>query len=67
MGTPARSLGTDTFPRIRAWCLSPSEPGQAPSKTTSQSLNRMVTDRAASPPAWVPGQPRPGLSQRRIP
>jgi len=26
----------------------------------------MLTDRAASPPAWTPYQPRPGLSQRRI-
>ena len=30
------------------------------------SLNRMLTDRAASPPAWTQRPPRPGLSQRRI-
>ena len=28
-GTSAWSLGTDTLHRVLAWCLSPSEPGQA--------------------------------------
>ena len=32
--TGARSPGTDTLPRVHAWCLSPSELGQAPSRTT---------------------------------
>jgi hypothetical protein len=32
--TGTRSLGTDTLLRVFAWCLSPSEPGLAPSGTT---------------------------------
>jgi hypothetical protein len=34
MGTPVRSLRTDTLLRVCAWCLSPSEPVQAPLRTT---------------------------------
>jgi hypothetical protein len=32
--TDKRSQGTDTLPRVCAWCLSPPEPGQTPSQTT---------------------------------
>lgn len=43
--TGMRSLGTDTLHRVRAWCLSPSVQGQAPSRTTEP-----VPERAASLP-----------------
>src|SRR3989338_1028544 len=44
------SLGTDTLPRVCAWCLSPSEPGQAPARTT-ESVPKQDVDRPSGEPA----------------
>jgi hypothetical protein len=62
--TGAWRLGTDTLHRVCAWCLSPSVPGQAPSRTTEPAPSSTLTDRAASPPART--ELRAGLSQPRI-
>jgi len=45
---------------------SPSETGTRSREGRRHTWNSMLTDRAASPPAWTPDRPRPGLSQRRI-
>ena len=77
MGTPARSLGSDTHLRVCVWCLSPFRSGDRhitrctgrsngyPGRR-SQSPNSLLTDRAASPPANMPPKSHVGLSQRRI-
>jgi len=38
--TGARSMGTDTLPRVCAWCLSPSEPKQYVEVTRGESARR---------------------------
>ncbi len=55
------SQGTDTLPRVCAWCLSPSEPGQAgdPLPGFVQRVVSTLRPRGASPPA--------GMPQRRMP
>ena len=63
MGTPMRSPGTDTLLRVCAWCLSPSEPGQAPSWTTEPVPEQSVEATRGEPARLAAGNSQPSLSQ----
>ena len=65
MGAPAWSLGTDTLPRVCAWCLSPSEPGQAPSRTTEPVPEQYVEGMRGEPARWPAMKLQASLSQQR--
>jgi hypothetical protein len=66
MGAPTRSPGTDTLLRVFAWCLSPSELGQAPSGTTEPVPEQYVEAARGEPARLAALTALPGLSQRRI-
>ena len=57
-----RSLGTDTLPRVCAWCLSLFEPGQAPSGTMEPVPKQYVDAARGEPARRHAVQPYAGLS-----
>ena len=65
-GTRSREegLGTDTLSRVPAWCLSPSEPGQAPAADDGASPQTVRPQSHPPSPGALGGAPFP-VAERR--